>query len=423
MTTVHHAPAGGVAEHAAPAPAAPAPAGPADASTPGPDHAAIGAASGLLGQYRAAADEAFFASPTRTLLTAGVHARVPQDGRPLPVRVAATLAEARRAGVERPLVVGAVAFDHDSRVELAVPERVRRAGALRDDPLIALPAPPAELIDWQVRPIPEPAAYGTGVAAVVERLRGGELSKVVLARTLELSADRPLDLPAILQRLGRRDPGGYTFAVPAGGGRTLIGASPELLLSRRGTAVLANPLAGSVPRSADLGEDVRRAAALLESPKDLHEHAVVVDAIRAALAPYCRTLDVPARPTVVRTAAMWHLATSITGELADPAVSALELATALHPTPAVCGTPTAVARRVIGEVEPFDRGLYTGMVGWGDADGDGEWVVTIRCAEADERTLRVYAGAGVVDRSRPEDELAETSAKFRTFLDAAGVSR
>lgn len=405
MTTVYHAP--------------PTP------TDGGPDQTAIGAASGLLGQYRADADEAFFASPTRTLLTAGVHARVPQDARPLPVRVAETLAEARRAGVQQPLVVGAVAFDQGSRAELAVPAVVRAAGALRDDPLIALPAPAVAAAGWQVRPVPAPEAYGAGVAAAVERLRGGELSKVVLARTLELTSDRPLDLPAVLQRLARRDPGGYTFAVPAGGGRTLIGASPELLLSRRGTAVLANPLAGSVPRSADLGEDVRRAAALLESPKDLHEHAVVVDAIRAALAPYCRALEVPERPTLVRTAAMWHLATTITGELADPTVSALELACALHPTPAVCGTPTAVARRVIGEVEPFDRGLYTGMVGWGDDTGDGEWVVTIRCAEADaeERRLRVYAGAGVVEQSRPEAELAETSAKFRTFLDAAGVAR
>ncbi|MEU6234719.1 isochorismate synthase DhbC [Kitasatospora sp. NPDC047058] len=398
VTTVHHAPAG-------------------------TDHTVIGAASGLLGQYRAAPDEAFFASPTRTLLTDGVHARVPQDARPLPLRVAETLDRARRAGVERPLVVGAVAFDHDSRAELAVPARVRECGALRDDPLIALPAPAADRIDWDVRPVPAPEAYGAGVAEAVRRLRAGELSKVVLARTLELNAGRPLDLPAILQRLARRDPGGYTFALPAGRGRTLIGASPELLLSRRGTAVLANPLAGSVPRSADLGEDVRRAAALLESPKDLHEHAVVVDAIRAALAPYCRTLDVPERPTLVRTAAMWHLATTITAELADPAVSALELATALHPTPAVCGTPTPLARQAIGEIEPFDRGLYAGMVGWGDADGDGEWVVTLRCAEADERTLRVYAGAGVVAESRPEAELAETSAKFRTFLDAAGVPR
>ncbi len=176
-----------------------------------------------------------------------------------------------------------------------------------------------------------------------------------------------------------------------------------------------------MPRSADLGEDVRRAAALLESPKDLQEHAFVVDAIHAALAPYCRDLVVPERPTLVRTAAMWHLATTITGELIDPAVSALELAVAMHPTPAVCGSPTPLAREAIRGIEPFDRGLYTGMVGWGDADGDGEWVVTLRCAEADERTLRVFAGAGVVAESRPESELAETSAKFRTFLDAAGV--
>ncbi|MFF2042579.1 isochorismate synthase DhbC [Kitasatospora sp. NPDC058170] len=405
MTTAHHAPA--TAYH-----------GP-----DGTDHSVIGAASGLLGRYRAGSDEAFFASPSRTLLAEGVHARVPQGARPLPVRVAETFARARRDGVEHPLVIGAVAFDHDSRAELAVPAQVRHCGALRDDPLIALPAPAAERVDWQVRPIPEPAAYGAGVAEAVRRLQGGELSKVVLSRTLELTAAGPLDLPAILQRLARRDPGGYTFAVPAGGGRTLIGASPELLLSRHGTAVLANPLAGSVPRSADLGEDVRRAAALLESPKDLHEHAVVVDAIRTALAPYCRDLDVPERPTLVRTAAMWHLATTITGVLVDPSVSALELATAMHPTPAVCGAPTPLARTVIGEIEPFDRGLYTGMVGWGDADGDGEWVVTIRCAEADERTLRLYAGAGVVAASRPESELAETSAKFRTFLDAAGVPR
>ncbi|MET8699406.1 isochorismate synthase DhbC [Kitasatospora sp. NPDC004723] len=398
VTTVHHAPAG-------------------------TDHTVIGAASGLLGQYRAAPDEAFFASPTRTLLAEGVHARVPQNGRPLAERVADTLARARRDGVEHPLVVGAVAFDHDGRAELAVPARLRGCGALRDDPLIALPAPAADRIDWNVRPVPAPEAYGAGVAEAVSRLQDGELSKVVLARTLELHADRPLDLPAILQRLARRDPGGYTFGVPAGGGRTLIGASPELLLSRHGTAVVANPLAGSVPRSADLGEDVRRAAALLESPKDLHEHAFVVDAIRAALAPYCRSLDVPERPTLVRTAAMWHLATTITAELADPAVSALELAVALHPTPAVCGSPTPLARAAIREIEPFDRGLYAGMVGWGDADGDGEWVVTLRCAEADERTLRVFAGAGVVAESRPEAELAETSAKFRTFLDAAGVPR
>ncbi|SCE56003.1 isochorismate synthase [Streptomyces sp. Termitarium-T10T-6] len=129
----------------------------------------------------------------------------------------------------------------------------------------------------------------------------------------------------------------------------------------------------------------------------------------------------PARPTLIRTATMWHLSTTVTGTLRSPDASALELALALHPTPAVCGTPTQTAREVIAETEPFDRGFFTGVIGWGDAEGDGDWVVTIRCAEAEERMLRLYAGAGVVAASEPEAETAETAAKFRTFLSAVGA--
>jgi isochorismate synthase len=148
----------------------------------------------------------------------------------------------------------------------------------------------------------------------------------------------------------------------------------------------------------------------------------VVASVRAALAPFCTRITVPERPTLLRTAGMWHLSTTVTGELADPDTTALDLACALHPTPAVCGTHTEVARSVIAESEPFDRGPYTGMVGWQDADGDGEWVVTIRCAEAEGRRLRLFAGAGVVAASTPDAETAETAAKFRTFLDAMGAS-
>uniref|UniRef100_UPI0034DEDF51 chorismate-binding protein n=1 Tax=Streptomyces flavofungini TaxID=68200 RepID=UPI0034DEDF51 len=125
--------------------------------------------------------------------------------------------------------------------------------------------------------------------------------------------------------------------------------------------------------------------------------------------------------TLIRTATMWHLSTTVTGTLASPDTSALELACVLHPTPAVCGTPTATARDVIRDTEPFDRGFFTGVLGWGDAGGDGEWVVTIRCAEAEERSLRLYAGAGVVAASDPAAETAETGAKFRTFLNAVGA--
>ncbi|MEU1778522.1 isochorismate synthase DhbC [Streptomyces abikoensis] len=384
--------------------------------------ATVGAATSLLDAYEPGRAR-FFASPTRTLLAHGTRAEVPHGTAPLHRRVTETLEAELLAGNPAPVVVGAVPFDHTAPAALAVPEAVRWAPPLAEDPLVALPAAAPAAADWDIRPVPEPAAYGRAVAEAVRRMKRGDFSKVVLARTLELRSSHDLDLPALLQRLARRDPAGYTFAVPSGPGRTLLGASPELLVSRRGGRLVANPLAGSIPRSADLAEDVRRAAALLESEKDLHEHAVVVDAVREALAPYCRTLDVPARPTLVRTAAMWHLSTTVVGEPADPAVSALELACALHPTPAVCGTPTDTARRVIGELEPFDRGAYTGMVGWGDASGDGEWVVTIRCAEAEERTLRLFAGAGVVEQSSPEAETAETGAKFQTFLQAVGVDQ
>ncbi|MEV7124481.1 isochorismate synthase [Streptomyces sp. NPDC093260] len=390
-------------------------------STAPADHVP-GAAVALLDDYRAGADR-FLATPRRTLLAHGTVAEVPHDERPLTRRVNELLAGLRRPGRPAPLVLGAVPFAPDAPACLAVPATVRGAAPLAEDPLIALPAPrAADGAGWQVREWPPPEAYGAAVAAAVARMRAGEFDKVVLARTLELTAPTDPDLPAMLGRLARRDPSGYTFAVPSGPGRTLIGASPELLVARRGDQLTANPLAGSAPRSADLAEDVRRAVALLESPKDLHEHAVVVDAVRRALAPLCGRLEVPERPTLVRTATMWHLSTTVTGEIAGPGVTALDLARALHPTPAVCGTPTDVARAVITESEPFDRGAYAGMVGWQDADGDGEWVVTIRCAEAEGRTLRLFAGAGVVAQSSPEAETAETAAKFRTFLDAVGAA-
>ncbi|WP_320776374.1 isochorismate synthase [Streptomyces sp. CRN 30] len=381
-----------------------------------------GAATSLLDAYRPTTDR-FLATPRRTLLGRGTTALVPDDSRPPAVRVRETLDGLRRAGNAAPVVVGALPFAPDGPSALAVPESVHWAPPLREDPLVALAVPhEGDRPDWRVREVPEAAVYGAAVASAVARMRAGEFDKVVLARTLELTSGQEPDLPAMLRRLARRDPAGYTFAVPSGPGRTLVGASPELLVARQGGLLTANPLAGSAPRSEDLAEDVRRAVALLESEKDLHEHAVVVAAVREALAPFCASLEVPERPTLVRTAAMWHLSTTVTGELARPDTTALDLASALHPTPAVCGTPTDLARRVIAESEPFDRGAYTGMVGWQDADGDGEWVVTIRCAEAEGDTLRLFAGAGVVAASTPEAETAETAAKFRTFLHAVGAS-
>jgi isochorismate synthase len=226
----------------------------------------------------------------------------------------------------------------------------------------------------------------------------------------------------VVRALAEGGTGGYTFGIDLGDGRTLFGASPELLVSRRGPVVTAHPLAGSIPRSADPAEDARRAAGLLESAKDRYEHAFVSEAVADGLRPFCRDVVKPAEPALTATPTMWHLGSTITGTVADPDIDALTLAAALHPTPAVCGTPPDAARRAIAELETFDRGFYAGMVGWTDASGDGEWAVTIRCATAGPDGLHVYAGAGIVQGSDPTAELAETTAKLGTMLNVLGVS-
>lgn len=177
-------------------------------------------------------------------------------------------------------------------------------------------------------------------------------------------------------------------------------------------------MAGSIPRSPEPDEDIRRSDALLTSDKDRREHRFVVDAVVEALSPFCRTITAP-EPELVATPAVWHLATRITALLNDTATTSVDLVAALHPTPAVGGSPRKAALEVIGEVEGLDRGCYAGAVGWQDVHGDGEWVVAVRCAEVKGRTLRIFAGAGIVEGSDPDAEVVETAAKMRTVLDAA----
>lgn len=367
----------------------------------------------------------FFASAGQTMLAKGHFATVPaaDSFAALHQRVGDALNQALQNGHPDPVVVGAIPFDVQQPACLTIPRNVLRAGAL--PPNRATPSP--QTLACTIKPLPEPQTYASGVAVAVSHLQNHDLEKVVLARALDLTAARDVDIPNLLVTLAQRNALGYTFAVNLSATRQqaepriLIGASPELLVRRQGLQVCANPLAGSAARSADPEEDRRRGEALLQSAKDLHEHAVVVNAVAAGLRPYCRSLDVPAQPVLLSTETMWHLSTEITGELADEATTSLMLAAALHPTPAVCGFPSLRAKDLIRQIEPFERGFYTGMVGWCDARGDGEWVVTIRCAEIAGSALRLFAGAGIVADSQPQSELAETSAKFRTMLNAMGL--
>jgi isochorismate synthase len=219
------------------------------------------------------------------------------------------------------------------------------------------------------------------------------------------------------------DPEAYTFVVPLSGGeagprRSFVGASPELLLSRRGREVRSNPLAGSAPRSGDPAEDRANAEALSCSSKDREEHEIVVEAVADTLRPICTELTWDPEPVLRETPNVWHLSTRFHGVLTDAAPSALDLVAALHPTPAVGGTPRDVALDAISDLEPFDRGRYAGPVGWMDAHGDGEWAIALRCAELRGDRAILYAGAGIVAGSEPDDEVDETERKFRAFLDA-----
>ncbi len=187
---------------------------------------------------------------------------------------------------------------------------------------------------------------------------------------------------------------------------------------------MCQPFAGSAPRAGDPELDAANGAALAASAKNRHEHQLVIDTMRAALEPLCDELTIAAEPQLSRTAAVWHLCTPISGRLRETSTTAIDLALALHPTPAVGGVPTRAASELIAELEG-DRGFYAGAVGWCDASGDGRWVVSIRCAQlsADRRTALAHAGGGIVAESDPDDEVDETTTKFATILTALGVEQ
>ncbi|MER1967917.1 isochorismate synthase [Castellaniella sp. GW247-6E4] len=328
-------------------------------------------------------------------------------------RAAELLAEAADQ-LAAPVLLGLLPFDPARPTQLLVPEARYRMAAPGEQP----PACPARILRHQEHPSGDD--YEHGVREALRRMGGDPtLRKVVLARTLRIGLEQPADIRRILGRLWSRNTNGYTYAIPLGvGGDYFLGASPELLVRRQGRRITLHPLAGTAARHPDPTADARQARALLDSPKDLREHAVVIEAIEAALRPLCRVLDIPARPSLTATARLWHLGTPISGELADQTIGALDLALALHPTPAVCGLPATAARRAIADIEPFERGYFAGAVGWCDTAGDGAWSVAIRCAHAAGRDLTLYAGAGIVPGSIPAQERIETGNKLRTILDA-----
>ncbi len=329
-----------------------------------------------------------------------------------------------------PVAFGSFSFDDASGSSIVVVPQVvvgRRAGqawmtVIGRDPDQKPVLPPVSVPD---RPLSLTWSEGSrtaiewqeAVAEAVRRIKAGELDKVVLARDVVANIEGTLDSRHLLLRLADAYPSCWTFSVD-----DLIGATPELLVRRTGDLVTSRVLAGTVRRRGDDRTDAGLARALLSSHKDTEEHEYAVHSVAKALAAHCTDLDVPTRPHVLELANVQHLATDVTGRLADSA-TVLALAASLHPTAAVCGTPTERALAVIHELEGMERGRYAGPVGWFDRHGDGEFGIALRCATVDGELgqVRSYAGCGIVAGSDPADELAESVAKLVPIRDALEI--
>ncbi|TWE11540.1 isochorismate synthase [Rudaeicoccus suwonensis] len=253
------------------------------------------------------------------------------------------------------------------------------------------------------------------VAAAVSRIQRGDLDKVVMARDIVIDTGTAIDPRHLLGRLAAAYDNTWTYSVDG-----LIGATPEMLLRREKGLVTSRILAGTIRRTGDDEHDLALAGSLARSSKDLEEHEYAVRSVADALRPHCSSMNVPESPFVLHLPNVMHLATDVAGVLHED-VSSLDLAASLHPSAAVCGTPTLSARDVIAELEQMDRGRYAGPVGWIDADGDGEWGIALRCGiiESSSR-IRLFAGCGIVAGSEPSAELAESEAKLLPMRHALG---
>lgn len=402
----------------------------ADADLAGPDLAGLDLAA-------LAGDDGFLWEQPGGLSLAGwgVAARLALhfDGSRAGDDVAAGLGAIEWEGPRAPVAIGALPFARSEGGEMVVPTfLVRREPdgstwltVTSSDPEPALDSLRRRVLssrtervgfgpsEFQVRSAMDRHLWCRLVADAAGAVAVGQLDKVVLAREVTVTADEPLRPAQVGRRLRLSHPSCMVFSVAG-----FVGASPELLVERTGGLVRSQPLAGTTARPGPAGGDDALGPRMLSSAKERQEHRLVVDAVTAALAPYCDELTVPPVPSLVPFGTLAHLGSLITGQLRPPHPTALDLVGAIHPSPAVGGTPTGAALRYIAEVEQLDRGRYAGPVGWVDGDGDGCFAIGIRSAQIEGRRARLMAGVGVVAGSDPESELAETDLKLQPMLAA-----
>ena len=314
-----------------------------------------------------------------------------------------------------PVVFGSWTFDEESPgSRLVIPSNVYGFGeGLAWRTTVAFDSEPPETPAERhlERPGLDPQGWMHAVEQAVNAISAGALEKVVLARKVEVEAAEEIHQGELARRLFEAYPGCFVFCF-----EDLVGASPELLVRRLEDVVDSVPLAGSTRRGTSPAEDLELGRQLQASHKNLAEHALAVETVMNKLAPFCSELVREPEPSLLLLANLQHLSTKVQGRLAG-SPNALVLAGALHPTAAVCGVPQDRALEMIRELEHFDRGRYSGPVGWMDSSGDGEWAIALRCALITGARAELYAGAGIVAESDPVDELEETTLKLLAVLD------
>ncbi|WP_277454325.1 isochorismate synthase [Janibacter sp. DB-40] len=326
-----------------------------------------------------------------------------------------SMAYSSHSGTESVLVVPEVVVGRRGDLAWVTTTTTAAAVPTADEPLESQTAPvdPGEVAFTDSDLTKE--RWAAAVEEAVSRINAGDLDKVVLARSVQATADERIDPRWLLTRLAEDYDTTWVFAVDG-----LVGATPEMLVRLERGLVTSRVLAGTIRRTGDDSHDLALAGSLARSSKDLEEHEYAVRSVAEALTDHTSSINVPESPFVLHLNNVMHLATDVAGVVDDSSTS-LALAASLHPSAAVCGTPTADADRVIAELEDMDRGRYAGPVGWMDASGDGEWGIALRCGSYDApNSLRLYAGCGIVAGSRAEDEVAESVAKLLPMRTALG---
>ena len=263
-------------------------------------------------------------------------------------------------------------------------------------------------VTWEVDEVAE-TIWKTRVQTAVDRIQSDVLDKVVLARDAIGTAKTPIDARSVLRTLSTEYPSTWNFSISG-----LVGATPELLLRLTRGMITSRVLAGTISKTGNDERDLALAGSLARSSKDLEEHEYAVRSVADAIEPFCTSINVPESPFVLHLANVMHLATDVTGALAETLahVDAFTILEQLHPSAAVCGTPRPKAAQLISEIEGMSRGRYAGPVGWIDAAGDGELGIALRCGQINGDSIRIFAGCGIVAGSDPVKELAESEAKF-----------